>query len=553
MRRTTLSLLFFFLITVSLPGYGQGGTASIEGMVVNAANGRVVPRATVILRSSEHLISKSTMADDTGHFQFTGLEAGFYRLNAQQQSFFTDPHRRTFHPVIALSDGQFVKDLVLRLLPTAVVTGQILDEHNDPMEHVQVKLLSREYHKGRLTLMLAGLGITDDRGEYRIYEVRPGHYYLLAELDPKLRKKGVEVIAAPGVMGLIDRSGRQGEGDGPEPESPITYPPLFYPATTDFPQATALAIGPGDEARASFVFVSMPSVSIRGVVINGVTGERVKNAEVSAYWTDVFGANGGSFAGVSRDNGTFEIPGIPPGAYTLRTSFTDESGAFTGEQTAEVGPHGVDNVLLAGLPDFNIQGHVIFEGENSKVPKHVSVDFSPARIAGSYRVRAEGASLEFQGTLRPSEQYTINAVNLPDDDYLKDLRSDGHSIERNHLAGTGPRQQIEIVISPAGGHIEGVVWDQKDQPVSASVLLVPDTAHRTYFDLFRKTHSNREGKFTLRGVPPGTYTLLALDGVDPDELINDPDLLKSYLDRGESLMVSEGGHYAPLLHLVSSE
>jgi hypothetical protein len=352
---------------------------------------------------------------------------------------------------------------------------------------------------------------------------------------------------------VIEHAAMQSEPREPEPEATVTYPPEFFPGTSDFPEAAALEVAPGDELHANFVFTGMPSVSIRGVVVNGITGDRVQNASVRAYWTDALGANGGSFSALAAKDGAFEIRGISPGRYILRTSFNDASGEYNGQEIVEAGPHGVDQVLLTGLPDFPIEGHVVMEGENAKPPNHVSIEFSPSRIAGAFRVAAEGASLAFQGRLRPSEQYTITAANLPDDDYLKDVRTDGHSVERNQLAGSGPHQQIEIVISTAGGHIEGVVWDEKDQPASASVLLVPDTAHRGYFDLFRKAHSSREGKFTLRGVPPGTYTLLAVDGVDPDELINDPELLKSYADRGESLIVSEGGHYAPLLHLVSSE
>jgi hypothetical protein len=55
----------------------------------------------------------------------------------------------------------------------------------------------------------------------------------------------------------------------------------------------------------------------------------------------------------------------------------------------------------------------------------------------------------------------------------------------------------------------------------------------------------------LRGLPPGTYSLIAFDGPDSDELMNDPDLLKSYEDRSETVIVSEKGHYAPLLRLSS--
>jgi len=554
MKRTALALLFLSLLCMSPLSPAQTATAAIEGFVVNAANGRMVPRATVVLRSTRHPGSpKSTRADDTGRFQFSNLEPGVYRLSAEQQSFFTDPHKRIFHPLIELSDGEVLKDVAVRLLPTAVVTGQIVDEHNDALEHIQVELLSREYHKGRLSLALAQLAITDDRGEYRIYDVRPGHYFLLAELDPQLRSKGVQVIAAPGVTGVIQHVATQSEAHEPEAEAAITYEPEFFPGTSDFPEAAPLEVAPGDELHANFVFTGMPSVSIRGVVVNGITGDRVQNASVRAYWTDALGANGGSFSAFAAKDGAFEIRGISPGRYTLRTSFNDETGEYNGQEMVEAGPHGVDQVLLTGLPDFPIEGHVLVEGENAKALNHVSIEFSPSRIAGAFRVAADGASLAFQGRLRPGEPYTVSAANLPNDDYLKDVRTDGHSIERNQLTGSGPHQQIEIVISTAGGHIEGVVWDQKDQPASVSVLLIPDSAHRTYFDLFRKAHSNREGKFTLRGVPPGTYTVLAFDGVDPDDLLSDPELLKSYADRGESLIVSEGGHYAPLLHVISGD
>ncbi len=554
MKKAVPSLVILLLLSTGQLARGQNDTATIEGMVVNAQNERVIPRATVLARNVKNANDVTSIrADDSGHFSFANLKPGAYRLTADQPSFYVDTHRRMFQPVVDVAAGELRKDVVVRLQPTAVVTGQIVDEHNDPMEHVQIKLLAREYHKGRMSLTLAGLGLTDDRGEYRIYEVRPGNYYLLAEVNPALRKKGVEVIATTGVTGVIDRSGLRKEDGGPVPASANTFPPLFYPATTDFLEAAPLPIHPGDETHADFVFFSTPSVSVKGVVLNGVTGERVNNAAVAAYWTDIFGGAGGNIAGVSKPDGTFEIPGMAPGRYTLRTSFSAADQGYTGEQVVEVGVHGLENVSLSGEPDYDVEGRVVFEGDGGKQLKRVSVDFAPLRIAAAFRVSTEGKDFAFDGRLRPDEQYTVNVPNLPADDYLKEVRMEGHTVERNQVKGTGPHGKLELVVSPKGGHIEGLVVDQKDQPISASVLLIPDSDHRTYYDLFRRARSDREGKFTLRGVPPGTYMVIAFDGLDPDELINDPELLKNYQDRGQTVLVDEGGHYAPLVTVILAE
>ena len=40
---------------------------------------------------------------------------------------------------------------------------------------------------------------------------------------------------------------------------------------------------------------------------------------------------------------------------------------------------------------------------------------------------------------------------------------------------------------------------------------------------------------------------------DADELINDPDLLKTYQDRGQTVLVSEGGRYAPVVKMIAVE
>jgi hypothetical protein len=113
------------------------------------------------------------------------------------------------------------------------------------------------------------------------------------------------------------------------------------------------------------------------------------------------------------------------------------------------------------------------------------------------------------------------------------------------------RGDLEIVLSPAGARIEGSLFDEKDQPTSGSVLLVPDVPGPP--DLFRRTSADSKGKFTLRGVAPGSYRLLAVESVNLDTEINDPDFLRTIGNRGESLIVDESGRYTVSLRLDVTE
>jgi len=108
---------------------------------------------------------------------------------------------------------------------------------------------------------------------------------------------------------------------------------------------------------------------------------------------------------------------------------------------------------------------------------------------------------------------------------------------------SGRRGEIELVVSPAGGHIEGTLFDQKEQPTHGSVLLVPDSPNPGPPDLFRRASSDAKGKFVLRGITPGSYRLVAFDSPDLDEEIQQPDFLRSIGNLGQNVIVEEGGSY----------
>src|SRR5262245_9046604 len=118
-------------------------SAVIEGAVINSQNGRIVPRATVVLRDARKPSdARSTRADGTGHFIFKDLDPGAYRLSADRQGYFNDTRRGGLPLTVEVSAGEQRKHLLLRRMPTAGVTGQIIDRKAETLRQLQVRPLA---------------------------------------------------------------------------------------------------------------------------------------------------------------------------------------------------------------------------------------------------------------------------------------------------------------------------------------------------------------------------------------------------------------------------
>ncbi len=538
-------------------------SALVEGVVINAQNSRPIPRAEVSLqRVRGPQARKSTRTDVDGRFTFKNVDPGVYRLVADRQGFFSDSHKLGFQPIFEITSGANIKTVV-QLMSNAVVAGNVLDEYSDPIQNVEVVVLSVRYRLGQMLLAPVGTGLTDDRGEYRISGLRPGKYYIWAKHKPPdgvldlFPTQAVPAQAVRGQRATVARGANGGVQPG-EPQDNVEtasepsflYPQLFYPDTSDFLQAQQLPVSPGDEVRANFMFFAMPSVTIKGRVVNGLTGQPATSAAVSAYWTEYL-EDAGVPAKVSPRDGTFEVRGVPPGQYTLRTSFTDESENFSDQRTVEVGNQGIQNVQLAALPDFGGRGHVTIEGPRRTAVNHVTIDFIAEVVAPRIRTSANRAEFIFDVQLHPQFHYHVNVPGLPEDYYLKSVILSGHDMPKDDVVVSGRRGDIELVLSPDGGHIEGTLFDDKDQPARGPVLLIPDTPKPGPAELFRRATADTKGKFALRGVSPGSYRLLGFARPDIDDVINDPDFQKSFANLGQKIIVDESGSYAVILKMVA--
>jgi protocatechuate 3,4-dioxygenase beta subunit len=92
--------------------------------------------------------------------------------------------------VLSLRPGERVSDVLFRMTASGVVTGRMTNEDGEPMVSAQVVALQRPSEEEledegaspsrKWRLQAVGSAQTDDRGQYRLFGLDPGEYYLKA-------------------------------------------------------------------------------------------------------------------------------------------------------------------------------------------------------------------------------------------------------------------------------------------------------------------------------------------------------------------------------------
>ena len=85
---------------------------------------------------------------------------------------------------LVLADSQTADSINIAMPRGAVITGRVTDEFGDAVPNVFISLLRPQFVQGQQRLMPAGAGsfpATNDIGEYRMFGLAPGQYYVAAQ------------------------------------------------------------------------------------------------------------------------------------------------------------------------------------------------------------------------------------------------------------------------------------------------------------------------------------------------------------------------------------
>jgi protocatechuate 3,4-dioxygenase beta subunit len=554
LMKRSLALAFFVLCALLLSSAQESAPAanasSISGAVVQEPGSQPLKKVLVQVVAEDQKqggnYTASTGAD--GHFRIENVLPGRYRIFFERTGFVEVNGRglKSDVNVFTVQAGQSVEDLLFRMLPTAVISGRITDEDGDPMSGVRVLALRKV--PGKATREGAGTEATNDLGEYRLAGLFPGQYWVVAMPPPDFRDyEKQQEKSAPGDNQSV-----------PQPDT--RYVTTYYPGTYDAMQAVTLKAG--DEMPVNLTLVPARTYRVRGTV-TGVNPGQKPVVELFPKAGDSIRANANEIG----PDGQFEVRGVAPGSYVLRAGDGTGTQLLTVRQDISVVAADVEGVKLTPLPSFTISGHLHIEGSAAGDLTQYVVNLRQADLPedpGFFMFMSQdffgtNASVDRFGNFDWKDvnpgTYVVQVYGGEGQGsfFLKSVTLGGRNIETGFTA-SGPAT-LDLVVSLTGGMVEGTVVEKNgdnDQPVAnATVVAVPEEKYRKLPGRFVMGSTDQHGRFTIRGLAPGSYTLYAWQDLE-EGVWRDADFLKSQEANGKTMKVEEGSHQTVELRLSSA-
>lgn len=603
--------------------------AVLTGVVLRSGTGESIPRAQVTISKVAGPISvastggnpgetqfrqsmsqsagiPSVTTDDNGRFGIKDVEPGSYRIFAARNGFMKQEYgqRSPNRPgvVVTVQPGQQLQDLTIRLSPASTITGRVTDTlTGDPLPGITVQAMRSTYDAtGKRSLQPAASDRTNDLGEYRLYWINPGRYFVTATaarsgLDALLAATSQAQSFAPAPSPAEAQQQQQSAAIFGTPRSvneivDSGYPLTYYPGTPDVSRASIIDPQPGAETHVDFNLSKGEKYRIRGRAIDATTGKPPREASLSvsprnasggAPVDALFGAISGMMQGNTKYNsetGEFEMRDVAPGSYWLQTmvaTFTPGAvGATVTFPNTDANPLAnspfnttqipvdvfggdVEGLTLVVSPGVSIPGRVRVEGlstANQNSPGLITLSFQSttggssilSALAGNVKPAADGTFTIPRVT--PGD-YKLIVSGLSPNTYVKEARLEQSDALQGVTIGGRVGGMLEIVLGQNPGQLDGTVLGADLKPVSGvQAVLVPNRL-QDRLDLYKTAVTNPDGRFTMQGLPPGDYKVLAWEDIEPFAYF-DPEVLMHYDALGKAVHIQEGSSQTAEVRII---
>ncbi len=568
----------------------SSGTSRITGRVTST-NGAPVRMATVQINGQDANVNKTTMTDGDGRYEFRDLPAGHFVVNANKANYLRLNYGQTkpsdISKPLELGANQQLDRVDIVLPRGGVITGRLLDEYGEPVTDAVVYPMQKRLTQGQMRLMQIGRnGMTNDIGEYRLYGLAPGQYYISA-----YSRSNVPIMENTDI-----RSG---------------YAPTYYPGTALAANAQPITVGLGETIGSiDLSLLTTRLSSISGIAIDG-KGAPLSRGSVTAM--DRYGSPTVSGNGQIKPDGSFTIPGLAPGEYIVRASvpppapvpvaaggvgvaappapppppplppdrvtITALAGGIAGGgivggittmqgeplrvfnqpevllATVTLSGSDVTGVVLAPMKRVTLNGRVTFDSiagrslrgnmvrvmMNARSPEAAQMLNNPTVVVKddfTFQLLAPASEIAIRAVVSsPNQEWVVKAIRMSNVD-ITDLGVDFRN---------GRDADIEIELTNRPPEVSGVVLNARGEVVTDyTIVLFPQERERWFLDsrLITSARGDRDGRYRVRTLPPGRYFAAVIQS---SMSVQDPDVLETL--RGQSTPFTLGDGETKVLDL----
>lgn len=499
----------------------------IKGRVLNASG---IPMACTSVRlgpvsaqlpDPAEFLSRSELqvvTDAQGRFEFTAVPEGIYSVYAYRQGHARAREGPIEVPARRTNDqpAPVVADVTVRLLPGGVITGVVSDAAGEPIQSSLV--LARQVRLVDGHGVSAGSSssvLTDDRGRFRLFGLDRGHWLVSS-------------------------------GDGSEVTTAI---PFYYPGTSDSRLAVPIdVVGSEIHDDIDIQWNRIEGVTLSGEVIDatGLPMTRGANATLDVSYRS--GAMKTPRLPRAVVDGRFEFDNVPPGDYVVQVGRNTGRTWEFGRALVSVGDTAPAPLSIRTTEGASVSGTVRLDDGSAPAAlvrvrlMPVDLDDAPAGILSADPTPVGDDEFRVEHVVGANRFVLTNA---PVGWYLKSARIAGReTVEQPFDFGFGgePIRDVEIVVSQAAASVSGTLRDRDAARRGYTTVVFSTNPQDWYLQSprVRFAHSTRDGRYSVTGIPPGTYYVAALPVLDDVTMWESEASLNGLIGTAERLTLSEG-------------
>ncbi len=513
---------------------------SITGTVMIAGDRGPARRAELTLTGSAYPSGAIAISDDEGRYEFGNVAPGQYALTAVKPGFVSAYYGSTRPgrgPGVRLDVRDAPVRADLTMLPGAVISGTTRN-HFNRASAATITALQQRVVNGEIVLQSAQSVTANATGDYRLYGLAPGRYFVVSWNGPGFSgartptESEFAAVARAGASPVAPMSA----GNETLINRDVVYAPTMYPGVTDPGQAIAIEVAAGEERSGIDITARLvPSARLDARVVDPA-GQTPRNLQLSLITPEqrlgfqnreLNGALRPAGVVVTKD-GAFTRSALAPGRYTFLARAVDAMDSPLWAMT-DIDVNGTDipDLVIPLERALTVAGRIVFD----RSPGDALPDSSKAQV----RLLPSANVALGVAPMRAKPDGTFNLTGVAGGSYRVDVvlegwtlasvrRGNDESIDADLVLRSGQDvPDLVITLTNRGPAIAGRLLDANDEPATAfSIVLLPvDPAHwRATSRLVRLARPSTDGRYAIDGLSPGEYFIAAIsdgDGFDFNE------------------------------------